>query len=156
MNKVIFMDLLSDTHCGRRLKSGLLHFSGAETIMKAISKYLAAAWFTVLCTGPFAVAGEADVIDVKIEKKSADTYDFNVTVEHADEGWKHYADGWEVLDEQGTVVATRVLHHPHVNEQPFTRGLSAVKIPQGVSTITVRAHDSEHGHGGRTVTIDLP
>lgn len=124
--------------------------------MKVISKYLAAGCLILLCMGPFAHAGEADVIEVKIDKKSADTYDFKVTVEHADEGWDHYADRWEVLDEQGTVMATRVLHHPHVNEQPFTRGLSAVKIPGGISTVTVRAHDSVHGDGGRTVAIDFP
>lgn len=124
--------------------------------MKVIPQYLAAVCFSILCLSPLAVAGEADVLEAKIEKKSTDTYDFNVTVKHNDEGWNHYADKWDVLDDQGTVLATRVLLHPHVDEQPFTRGLSGVQLPEKLSTVTVRAHDSVHGYGGRTVTIDLP
>jgi hypothetical protein len=46
-------------------------------------------------------------------------YRFSVTVRHADEGWDHYADRWEVLTSDGTLLATRTLYHPHVNEQPF-------------------------------------
>ena len=101
-------------------------------------------------------AGETDVIEVKVNKKAAGIYDIEVSVQHSDEGWNHYADKWDVLDDKGTVLATRVLHHPHVNEQPFTRGLSGVQIPEGVAAITLRAHDSVHGYGGRTVTVDLP
>jgi hypothetical protein len=41
-----------------------------------------------------------------------------VTVRHADEGWEHYADCWEVLTLDGEVLATRELAHPHDNEQP--------------------------------------
>ena len=39
-------------------------------------------------------AGEADVISVKVKKTDTNIYQFDVTVEHADEGWKHYADKW--------------------------------------------------------------
>lgn len=38
-----------------------------------------------------AFAGEADVVDVKASYSGAQTYTFNVTVRHADTGWKHYA-----------------------------------------------------------------
>jgi len=117
---------------------------------------LAAVCFAALSFSSLVQAGEADVIEVRVEQNSAGAYDFNVTVQHADEGWNHYADKWEVLDDQGTVLATRVLAHPHVNEQPFTRGLSGVKLPGKMVTVTVRAHDSVHGYGGRTMTIDLP
>jgi hypothetical protein len=53
------------------------------------------------------------------------------------------------------VLATRILHHPHVNEQPFTRSLGGVMIPADISAVTVRAHDSVHGYGGKTLTIQL-
>ena len=43
-----------------------------------------------------------------------------VTVQHADTGWDHYADAWEVLAPDGTVLGTRTLLHPHTDEQPFT------------------------------------
>ena len=124
--------------------------------MNKLINRLIAAWFAALSLTTCAVAGEADVIEVKIEKQEAGIYDIDVTVQHSDEGWDHYADKWDVLDENGTVLATRVLHHPHVNEQPFTRGLSGVKIPEGIAAISVRAHDSVHGYGGKTVTVEVP
>ena len=101
-------------------------------------------------------AGEADVVDVQASKTSSATYSFDVTVQHADTGWDHYADKWEVLGPDGKVLGTRVLMHPHVNEQPFTRSLSGVQIPPGVKTVTVRAHDKVHGWGGKTMSVDLP
>jgi hypothetical protein len=56
----------------------------------------------------------------------------------------------------GSVLGTRTLYHPHVEEQPFTRSLSGVKIPAGIDKVTVRAHDSVHGYGGKTAIVDLP
>ena len=101
-------------------------------------------------------AGEADVIDVKITRASSGAYSFDVTVRHADEGWDHYANKWDIVGPDGQVLGTRVLYHPHVNEQPFTRGLSDVTIPPGIDSVTVRAHDSVHEYGGRDVTVAIP
>ncbi len=101
-------------------------------------------------------AGEADVVDVLVRGSRAEGYRIDVTVRHADEGWEHYADRWEVLSPDGTVLATRVLHHPHVEEQPFTRSLSGVRIPEGIDEIVVRAHDSRDGYGGRSLQVKLP
>ena len=36
-------------------------------------------------------------------------------------GWEHYANKWDVVGPDDTILGTRVLLHPHVNEQPFTR-----------------------------------
>jgi len=101
-------------------------------------------------------AGEADVVDVKVMMTGKNAYSFDVTVSHADEGWKHYADKWDVVAPDGTVLGTRTLYHPHEDEQPFTRSLSGVKIPESIEEVTVRAHDSVHGYGGKTVTIGVP
>lgn len=100
--------------------------------------------------------GEADVIEVKVVKSGEDTYQFQVTVLHDDEGWKHYANKWDIVAPDGTVLGTRTLYHPHVGEQPFTRSLSGVKIPKTISTVTIRAHDSVHEYGGKAVTVDVP
>ena len=106
---------------------------------------------------PQAPAGEADVIAVEISTEpSGETYRFDVTVEHADEGWDHYADRWDALDDAGAVLASRKLLHPHVDEQPFTRSLSGVSLPQGITHITIRAHDSVHGHGGKEMRVLVP
>lgn len=103
-----------------------------------------------------ATAGEADVVEVEATPTGARVYRFDVTVRHADEGWDHYADRWEVLAPDGSVLATRVLLHPHVDEQPFTRSLGGVEVPAGIGQVTVRAHDKVHGLGGREVLVDLP
>ena len=103
-----------------------------------------------------ASGGEADVVDVKVQLEPSGTYHFDVTVRHADTGWKHYADWWEILAPDGSVLATRPLRHPHVDEQPFTRDLPDVKIPDAITRVTVRAHDSQHGFGGKEVTVELP
>jgi hypothetical protein len=102
-----------------------------------------------------AAAGEADVLEVAVVGGHERTYSFEVTVRHADEGWDHYADKWDVVAPDGTVLGTRTLHHPHVEEQPFTRSLRDVKVPAGIDEVTVRAHDSVHGYGGQTVTVKL-
>jgi hypothetical protein len=78
-----------------------------------------------------------------------------VTVKHDDEGWDHYADRWEVLGPDGEVLGTRVLYHPHVGEQPFTRSLGGVEVPEGVEKVVVRARDSVHGYGGKDVLVEL-
>jgi hypothetical protein len=114
---------------------------------------------TLLLVLPFAAlsyAGEADVIGVEVKKTGEHTYTFSVTVSHTDEGWKHYADKWDIVAPDGTVLGTRILHHPHVDEQPFTRSLSGVKIPEGITTVTIRAHDSVHEYGGKVVSVVLP
>lgn len=102
-------------------------------------------------------AGEADVVKVVARKGGQGSYSFDVTVRHADTGWKHYADKWEVLSPDGkTVLGVRTLYHPHEDEQPFTRSLSGVRIPAKFDEVTVRAHDSVHGFGGATKRVKLP
>lgn len=80
---------------------------------------------------------------------------FDVTVKSNDTGWKKYADRWQILGPKGKVLGTRILHHPHENEQPFTRSLSGVRISRGITKVTIRARDKVNGYGGRTVTLTL-
>jgi hypothetical protein len=103
-----------------------------------------------------AVAGPADVESVSVTVSGSGTYRFSVTVRHADAGWDHYADRWEVMTPDGTLLAKRTLYHPHVNEQPFTRELSGVMISDNITAVVVRAHDSVHGFSGVTQTVALP
>ena len=109
-----------------------------------------------ICWASVGIAGEADVLKASAAKEGDNRYSFTVTVAHKDTGWDHYADKWDILDPEGAVLGTRILHHPHEHEQPFTRSLSGVAIPGHIQTVTVRAHDSVHGYGGKTVTVKLP
>jgi len=117
---------------------------------------LLAALSMALAIAPLAAfAGEADVVEVRASR-SANGWRFDVTVRHADTGWEHYADAWRVAGPDGAIYGTRTLLHPHVGEQPFTRSLSGVAIPAGVTTVTVEAHDSVHGWSGAGVEVVLP
>lgn len=103
-----------------------------------------------------AYAGQADVVDVRVENEGDGYYSFFVSVRHDDQGWDHYADKWEIVAPDGKVLGTRVLAHPHVNEQPFTRHLSRVRISSDIKQVIVRAHDSMHGSGGAAKRVVLP
>ena len=70
---------------------------------------------------------------------------FSVTLSHPDTGWDHYADAWEVLDTDGNSLGIRELLHPHETEQPFTRALSGVTIPDGATVVYVRARCNVDG-----------
>ncbi len=102
------------------------------------------------------MAGEADVVDVTVNCRSNSICDFSVTVRHADEGWDHYADGWEVMTLDGKSLAIRELLHPHDNEQPFTRSIEDVEIPEDIAKVVVRARDSRHLYGGKEITVKIP
>ncbi|MBO6578978.1 MAG: hypothetical protein JJ871_19095 [Thalassospira sp.] len=101
-------------------------------------------------------AGEADVVAAKATKTGENTYRFDVTVAHEDTGWDHYANVWQVIGPNGAIIGERVLAHPHVNEQPFTRSLSGVSIPTEITGVTLRAGDLVHAFGGAELTIELP
>ena len=108
----------------------------------------------ILCLPVF--ADEADVLDVDVTCNSSLVCRFAVTVRHDDQGWKHYANRWEVLSPGGEILATRVLAHPHDDEQPFTRSLTNVSIPDGLSEVIVRSHDLMHEYGGKELVVQLP
>lgn len=80
---------------------------------------------------------------------------FSVTLRHSDTGWDHYADGWRVEDAEGNVLGTRVLAHPHVNEQPFTRS-HRIAVPDGLTRVFVRAKCSVDGWNETRQAFDLP
>lgn len=104
----------------------------------------------------------ADVLFVKAIQAADGTWTFQVTVFHPDTGWDDYTNGWDIVTEDGTVLKpdpdspfTRLLLHPHVDEQPFTRSQGNVVMPDGVTKIIVRANDLVEGFGGQEVLVDL-
>lgn len=103
-----------------------------------------------------ACANEPVPVGTKIFPEAGGTFRIEVTVRHADKGFEHFADRWEVRAPDGRVLATRVLLHPHEDEQPFTRDQPGVDIPTGVRQVTIRVHDRVHGWGPKMLTIDVP
>jgi len=111
----------------------------------------------LLCSVLFsgvAFASEVAVVKVRFELRG-DSWNVNTTLRHADTGWSHYADAWRIVDKKGNVIGKRILYHPHVDEQPFTRSLGNVQIPKGVTVVFVEAHDKESGWSKQRVRVDL-
>ena len=110
----------------------------------------------------YAAEGDADVLEVIATHNGNNGWTFSVTVAHPDTGWDEYCNGWDVVTNSGQVLKqrssdpfTRLLHHPHETEQPFTRSQSGIEVPEGTTTLTVRAHDLKNGFGGKVITLDL-
>ena len=114
---------------------------------------LAALLALLIPSGPGA-AGEADVLAARAQCRG-EVCDFQATLRHADTGWDHYADRFEIVGPDDAVLGTRVLRHPHVDEQPFTRGLRGLRVPEALKRVRVRAGDSQHGLGGAEVEVEL-
>lgn len=105
----------------------------------------------------FAVPAWADppqIVDAQA-RPQGDSWRFDVTLRHPDTGWDHYADGWEVLTPDGTQLGLRVLLHPHVNEQPFTRSLAGVVIPDDLDEVLIRARCNVDGWADETLRLKL-
>jgi len=100
-------------------------------------------------------AGQALIENVIAECNQKRVCKFDVTVRHADEGWSHFANGYQIFTPSGELLGHRVLAHPHVNEQPFTRSIRNIKIPVSVDTVELRANDSVHGESKRKYVIKL-
>lgn len=101
-----------------------------------------------------AIAGQVTIKHADFEKQGA-SWTIAVTLQHADTGWDHYADGWRIVMEDGKVLGHRTLYHPHVNEQPFTRNLSGVVIPPEINIVFIEAHDKVHGWNPKRLEVNL-
>ncbi len=113
---------------------------------------------TLCCLVALAAPAAADppqVVAATVRAEAGGTWAFDVTLRHPDTGWDHYADGWAVLAPDGTELAVRELLHPHEDEQPFTRSLSGVVVPAGVTEVAIRARCSVDGWADATVIVPL-
>lgn len=111
--------------------------------------------FAILCLSAAPAMADPARILAAEAVRTGDTWRLSVTLEHDDTGWDDYADGWRVELADGTVLGTRVLAHPHVDEQPFTRALAGVGIPAGTSDIHIRARTSRTGWAEDTRLLPL-
>lgn len=96
-----------------------------------------------------------DVVDVSISGDGS-SYNFVVTMSSPYDSPERYADAWRVIGDDGQVYGLRELVHDHANEQPFTRSLEGVEIPEEVTSVTVQGRDQMYGWGGGVVEVNLP
>lgn len=95
-----------------------------------------------------------DVIEATAARVG-DGWTFSATISSPYDSAERYADAWRVVDPDGTVLGVRELTHDHAAEQPFTRSLAGLPVPDSVDVVTIEARDSEFGWGGSTVDVEL-
>jgi hypothetical protein len=101
------------------------------------------------------LADDPQVIGATAERDAAG-WSFDVTLAHPDTGWDHYADAWRIEAPDGTVLGQRDLAHPHVEEQPFTRSLSGVRLPDGLTEVLIRPRCTTDAWADTTYRLRLP
>ena len=119
-----------------------------RTVFIAASLVCSMAWSSL------ASANDVEILKV-VFKENGNKWDVHVTLKHNDTGWEHYADAWRIVDEDGKELAKRVLYHPHVNEQPFTRNLRGVEISEDDLIVFIEAHDKKHGWSKERVKVHM-
>lgn len=102
-----------------------------------------------------AYANDVTILRADFQRDKAGIWSVDVTLEHADSGWEHYADEWRIVDRDGNVFGSRVLLHPHEDEQPFTRGLMNVALPTEQTILYIEAHDKVHGWSANRLEVDM-
>jgi hypothetical protein len=87
--------------------------------------------------------------------ETASGWNIDVTLAHPDTGWEHYADAWRIETPDGTILGIRELAHPHVDEQPFTRSLSGIALPEGLTEVRIRPRCLIDGWASDTFALSL-
>ncbi len=125
-------------------------------LLLTLSMFISSAFASIVDIETYSTSLEfAQVTGVVATQKSGGSWCFDTSVRHNDQGWKHYADGWEVIDFEGNQLGYRRLGHPHDNEQPFTRSQCNIKIPTEITKVIVRAKCNKHGFEGKPIVLDL-
>ena len=131
---------------------------------KTIRPLLRMLWPVALLLSLFLTAGvavaqdndldlrEANVTAVSVSR-SGESYRFDVTLIHDDEGEPEYADWWQVETLGGRELGRRTLLHPHGTRE-FTRS-ETIRISPDIERVVVRGHDQTHGYGGQAMIVNL-
>lgn len=105
---------------------------------------------------PGAAVAEPPKVVAATAMQTGETWSFDVSLSHPDTGWEHYADAWQIETAVGTVLGIRELAHPHVEEQPFTRSLSGVRLPGGLYEVLIRPRCIVDGWAEEAFVLRLP
>ena len=134
--------------------AGLIRFA----LGIAVAGFVAFGFKSETVGGPLPplVVQNPTVIDASATQAPDGTWRFDVTVSSPYDSPEQYADAWRISNPDGTVYGVRELLHDHANEQPFTRSLSDVAIPDEVETVVIQARDSEDGWALSTFEYELP
>jgi len=138
------------------MRSSFDLLTGQWSILPALSLLLLA--FAGSAAMPVEAAEQKypDVVGVKAKARGPNIFDFDVTVSSPYDSAQRYADAFRAMGKDGEVFGERKLLHDHASEQPFTRDLYGVVVPDGVRKVVIQAKDQKYGYGGKTIEVDLP
>jgi hypothetical protein len=96
-----------------------------------------------------------EVVKVVITERNG-SYRFDVTLSSPYDTPERYADAFRVLDADGKELGIRVLLHDHAYEQPFTRSLTGVNVPQNTAAVFIEGRDKTYGWSGVLTEVEMP
>ncbi|MEE9415031.1 MAG: hypothetical protein V3V01_07090 [Acidimicrobiales bacterium] len=96
-----------------------------------------------------------DVIEVSTTQDGDGEWRFDVTISSPYDTPERYADAFRVSTVDGELLGVRELAHDHGAEQPFTRSLAGVEIPDDITEVVVEGRDQVNGWGGKKVLASL-
>lgn len=96
-----------------------------------------------------------EVVEAEAIPDGDGTFRFDVTISSPYDRPERYVDAWRVVGPDGEVYGVRELAHDHADEQPFTRSLDGVAVPDGTTTVEVEARDLLGGWSGQTVSVEV-
>jgi len=101
-------------------------------------------------------ASHPNVITATATRAGDGSFTVAATISSPYDAAERYADAFRVLRaDTGDVLGVRELTHPHADEQPFTRSLPGLAIPDDVDALIVEGRDLVNGWGGATATVAL-
>ena len=111
---------------------------------------------SLICVSPLAAAGAADVIGATARRSNDGTWTFEVSMRCDDKNATYFCDRFEIMTLDKRVLGVRRLLHDHADEQPFTRALHGVRLPDAVARrVLIRGHHNVRGYDGATFELDL-
>ncbi len=108
----------------------------------------------LMASAQSAWADPAVIDNVRVTSEDG-LWSFDVTISHGDTGWDDFVDAWRILDVDGNQIAIRELIHPHVDEQPLTRSLSGIELPDGATQVGIQVRDTVGGWDSKIRTVNL-
>lgn len=96
-----------------------------------------------------------EIVGAKATMGEVGQWSFEVTVSSPYDTPDRYADAWRVLDGDDIELGVRELSHDHAGEQPFTRDLSDVAVPDDVVVVFIEGRDLINGWSGQRFALEL-
>jgi len=109
----------------------------------------------LILTSQSVYAAEVEILSAQFKQMANLKWSVAVTLRHNDQGWDHFADRWQIVDQDNNILGTSILLHPHVHEQPFTRSLNSVSIPTYTQQLFIEARDNTHGWSKQRFRVDM-